>query len=304
MRCSLDSKTLLKSSFPQLYSHDVDNLLKENHWRLYPTYLALDKACSESDANPKFKLKKSATRRPQSEPQLRASAVEAEMDALLEFDAATASAQARAGKEAEKRQREQAEAENLERAKAEGTVMDCGCCYDEFPLNRMVHCDGEVLHWFCRGCARRMAEHAVGASQYHLGCMSMDGCKATFSKDQKDLFLDEKLCGALDLLEQEAVLRMAEISNLETCPFCPYAAIYPPKDDNKEFQCENPGCGLVSCRLCRKPTHIPKTCEEAELEQGQSARHKIEEAMSEAMIRKCNKCPHSYSFFPPYSALS
>lgn len=46
----------------------------------------------------------------------------------------------------------------------------------------------------------------------------------------------------------------------------------------------------MSCRACRKETHIPRTCEEAALEQGHSARHGIEEAMSEALIRKCNKC--------------
>jgi TRIAD3 protein (E3 ubiquitin-protein ligase RNF216) len=135
-----------------------------------------------------------------------------------------------------------------------------------------------------------MAESEIGLSKYHLECMSMDGCDATFAKDQKELFLDAKLAVALDTIEQEAVLRMAGIENLETCPFCSYAEEYPPVEENKEFRCLNPECALVSCRHCRQETHIPKTCDEAAREIGHSARRKIEEAMSAAMIRKCNKC--------------
>jgi TRIAD3 protein (E3 ubiquitin-protein ligase RNF216) len=98
------------------------------------------------------------------------------------------------------------------------------------------------------------------------------------------------LTNALELIEQEEVLRLAGIENLESCPFCPYAAEYPPVEENKEFRCENPDCLLISCRLCRQETHIPKACEEAARERGHSARRVIEEAMSAALIRKCNKC--------------
>ena len=137
-----------------------------------------------------------------------------------------------------------------------------------------------------------MAETEVGLSKYDLTCMSMDQCSAGFSQDQRSLFLDTNMQVALERIEQETMLRLAGIENLETCPFCPYAAEYPPVEVNKEFRCENPDCEEVSCRLCRKLTHIPKSCAEAELENGHSARRTIEEAMSSAMIRKCNKCKH------------
>lgn len=222
------------------------------------------------------------------------------MDALAAFDAARTVCQtktlARNAQEAEEKRKEEEEDKNMERAKAEGTVADCGCCYEEKALNRMVHCDGESVHWFCRPCATQMAEHVIGASKYHLGCMSMEGCNATFSMAQRKLFLDDKLARALELIEQEAVLRMAGIENLATCPFCQYAAEYPPIEENKEFRCENPDCLLVSCRLCREETHIPKTCTEAAKERGLSARRTIEEAMSAAMIRKCNKCQRLSSY--------
>jgi len=122
--------------------------------------------------------------------------------------------------------------------------------------------------------------------------MSMDGCTSGFDRDQREFFIDRKSRIALERIEQEAMLRLAGIENLETCPFCPYAAEYPPVEENKEFRCQNPGCKEVSCRLCRKETHIPKTCEEVERENGHSARRQIEEAMSAALIRKCNKCKH------------
>jgi len=83
---------------------------------------------------------------------------------------------------------------------------------------------------------------------------------------------------------------MAGLDDLASCPFCPYAAECPPPETDKEFRCENPECGIISCRLCNKKSHVPMSCEEAEKEKGFSARREIEEAMSAAVIRTCNKC--------------
>ncbi len=103
----------------------------------------------------------------------------------------------------------------------------------------MVHCSGRTLHWFCYRCARSLAEAQIGLSKHNLACMSTDGCGAEFSLDQRKLFLNDKLLIALDRIELETSLRMAGIENLETCPFCPFAAEYPPVEENKEFKCEN-----------------------------------------------------------------
>lgn len=79
-----------------------------------------------------------------------------------------------------------AEEENERRAQAEGTMSECGCCFGDFPLNRMIHCDSEsILHWFCRGCAKQMAENEIGNSKYELNCMSTDGCTGGFSLEQR-----------------------------------------------------------------------------------------------------------------------
>lgn len=183
---------------------------------------------------------------------------------------------------------------NFDHAKSTGRTEDCGCCFEECAINRMIHCDGETTHRFCRDCMKSQAEANIGLSKHELSCMSMDGCSGSFDVTQRKLFLDKKALMALERLEFEASLRMAGIENLETCPFCPYAAEYPPPEVNKEFRCDNPDCEKISCRLCRKESHIPMTCEENAVDHGLSARHVLEEAMSEALIRKCNNCQHPY----------
>ena len=121
----------------------------------------------------------------------------------------------------------------------------------------------------------------------------MDDCPGNFLAAERKFYLDGKTIFALDRLEQEVALREANIENLTSCPFCPYAAECPPPEEDKEFRCQNPECRVVSCRLCNRETHIPKTCAEAAADNKDSARHQIEEAMSAAMIRKCNKCEFS-----------
>lgn len=106
----------------------------------------------------------------------------------------------------------------------------------------------------------------------------------------RDQFLDEKTQIALERNLLEANLRMAGIEDLASCPFCPNAAQYPPIEVDKEFRCDAEDCRKTSCRLCKLETHIPKSCEENSKEMGLSVRRQIEEAMSEALIRKCNKC--------------
>lgn len=55
--------------------------------------------------------------------------------------------------------------------------------------------------------------------------MSQDGCDGGFDRRQREIFLDAHSRTALDRIEQEAAVREAGIEDLETCPFCPYAAV-------------------------------------------------------------------------------
>lgn len=290
------ARTLIGQDFQRVPQIAIRNFLL-NKGSLFEAYTMMDEKRRNWDANnPPWTDKKSATKpkpeyTPESLPRLDLSGhTNEERAAIAEFVAAR---ELRTAKDA-KIVAEAEERANFFRAKAEGQMTDCGICFEEFPLNRMVQCEGEIMHWFCRKCLRSQTESQIGMAKYELKCMSLDGCSAGFAQAQRRLFLDKKLTVALDRIEQEAVLRMAGIENLETCPFCPYAAEYPPVEIDKEFRCENPVCQQVSCRLCRRETHIPKTCAESQADRGLDARHILEEAMSEALIRRCNNCQNAF----------
>ncbi|KLU82613.1 hypothetical protein MAPG_01685 [Magnaporthiopsis poae ATCC 64411] len=289
------SKAVLAEAFPKVPCKHLYRLFDEQRRNLFATYLAVnDLLNSWDDEKAPFELNKrpreSAVFSDATIKRMLSAALPGQRQALEELLAARVAAHARQTQNEAEQQRLMEEEENLELARAEGTATDCECCYSECAKNRMVYCNGDDPHYFCKECARRMAETQVGLSKYALECMSTGGCDAGFSFDQKQLFLDSKLLVALERIEQEEALRLAGIENLETCPFCPFAAEYPDIEIDKEFRCQNPGCEVTSCRLCRRETHIPKTCQEAVRENGHSARRVIEEAMSTALIRKCNKC--------------
>ena len=188
------------------------------------------------------------------------------------------------------RDAKQAEDAEDQRLRAMGEVMECQCCYDDFIPPKMTHCDGEGCHFFCLDCAKTNANTVIGNSRYVLQCMDGSGCKATFSRYERSRFLDDKTIEKLERLQQQDEIRMAEIQNLSTCPFCDFAAICVPVEEDREFRCHNPECEEVSCRLCKAKTHIPMSCEEFKKETGVSERRVIEEARTEALIRTCGKC--------------
>ncbi|KAG0134298.1 hypothetical protein HOY82DRAFT_481477 [Tuber indicum] len=171
-------------------------------------------------------------------------------------------------------------------------LMECGCCFGEYPFDSMTHCND--LHLFCLDCARRNAETEVGNGRHKLSCMDGSGCKALFPRSQMLRFLDAKTLSALAKIEQEDALRIAEIDGLVKCPFCDYGAICAPPEVDKEFKCQNPDCMEISCRLCNQKSHIPLTCKEYAKDNKLDVRHRVEEAMTEALVRKCNKCSYPY----------
>lgn len=86
------------------------------------------------------------------------------------------------------------------------------------------------------------------------------------------------------------------------CPFCPFAGIVEDINANA-FQCEMPGCRIISCRKCREKAHPKMTCEGTSLDnqangenlrtkRGATARHEVEEEMAKAVLRYCPKCKH------------
>ena len=168
--------------------------------------------------------------------------------------------------------------------------MECQCCFDERPINRAVPCEGEEAHFFCNDCVKRQAESQIGAMKYEMRCMDTSGCKAELSTEAVAQTVPLQLYDKLTFNQQQAEISSAGIEGLEMCPFCDFKAICEPVEVDSVFDCQNPDCGLVTCRKCKERSHLPKTCEEVKKDKGLGARHKIEEARSEAMMRTCPKC--------------
>jgi len=291
---------ILSIEFPLTAMNFINATLSRSGYRLFSAYEVLEEAQRTWTSNKPYPRLKNPRKSDEytdakvakflASPAVNGYIDREKVEVFEELKAARRIKQKADARRAAERATEIEEKENLAKAEAEGTMSECECCCCDYPLNRMVHCDGETLHWFCRGCAKRNAEVEIGKSKYELNCMSTDKCSGGFSIDQRAQFLDENTRVALERNEQEANLRLAGIENLESCPFCPFAAEYPPVEVDREFRCQADDCERVSCRLCKLESHIPKSCEENAKENGLSIRRQIEEAMSAAMIRKCNKC--------------
>lgn len=157
-------------------------------------------------------------------------------------------------------------------------------------MNRTVGCDTDTAHYFCFGCVRKAADTAIGLMKYELRCFDVSGCGALFTRSGLQQALDSSAINKLEALQQQDEIAKAGLEGLADCPFCDFKAICPPATVDKEFRCLNVDCERVSCRICRQESHIPLSCAEYKKEQGYSERRLIEEAMSEALIRKCPRC--------------
>ncbi|KAI6799759.1 hypothetical protein KC361_g2712 [Hortaea werneckii] len=188
--------------------------------------------------------------------------------------------------------KKKAEAENVRLAMERDETAECSACFDDLPMNRQVHCDGLTAHFTCYDCITAYIKSEVGESRCRLLCPA--GCCAGFAPNQLNLLEDKQLLEKFAELEQEKAIRDAGLEDLEECPFCDYKAILPPIEEDFEFRCANPECEQVSCRRCKSVSHIPMSCEQHAKENRISSRHKIEEAMTAAMIRSCNRCKKQF----------
>lgn len=158
----------------------------------------------------------------------------------------------------------------------------------------MITCQSDELHAFCYSCINAYVRSQVGMMKHETKCVaSTTACNATFTWPDLCAALEEGLSRKLEHLRQRDDIAAADIEGLSECPFCDFKAICPPVEQDKEFRCANtPACGKVSCRLCKRETHVPLTCKEAGESKTTDARLRVEEAMSEALIRICpnEKC--------------
>lgn len=190
------------------------------------------------------------------------------------------------------------EACNEAEAFAKGQIVECACCFVDTPTNRLCYCSAEQRHAFCFTCGKRNAETTLGQGSVKPRCMDQSGCEACFPEMELRKCLEKTIVDKLVRKQDQQEIRDANIEGLEECPFCDFMAVCESNTTNREFECQAAECGKISCRLCQQITHVPLNCgEAAEIaahDDKIDARHVVEEAMTAALIRDCNKCTHRF----------
>ncbi|KAI0083599.1 hypothetical protein BDY19DRAFT_1031916 [Irpex rosettiformis] len=167
---------------------------------------------------------------------------------------------------------------------AEDCQIECACCFSEYPIRKVVQCPD--AHLFCRDCMSSYCETKLGEHDINIICMDQSGCKLAFTEEELKKVLSGKLLELYYRVKQRKEIEAAGVENLAECPFCDYKVIIE-NPEERLFRCARDECGVVSCRACKKPDHLPKNCEEAETDKKLDARHTVEEAMTQALIRSC-----------------
>ncbi|CAO3570524.1 unnamed protein product [Mortierella alpina] len=277
--------------FPKISSGTIKNCMRKHRNHYVPTFEYITNLWAELETAPGRRTEASAEvfmqelQTPRKEkPKRGKQIVDPEFQAELDW------LKARTAKEVAEIEAIEKEEMNTAYYKERNELIECGCCFDEVAPNRVAQC--EDGHLFCMECSRRGAEVEIGYQRTVLKCMSAD-CKSAFADSEAIKFLPSAVFKGLLRARQQQDLKMAGLDSLVECPFCPYAVVMENEND-KEFRCQARRCRKISCRLCKQLTHIPLSCEEHRKEQEKnsvlSAQHRVEEQMSQALIRECPKC--------------
>ncbi len=179
-----------------------------------------------------------------------------------------------------------AEELNTEFATADGAMLECGCCFGEFPFEALIQCsDG---HLFCKNCLKHYVEETVfGGGRSNIKCMSSDGCHGFFPDSMIQAAVSDKVFAKYSEALTRDALKAADINDIVNCHNC-QLQVSLPIDCGIVLVC--PDCRAETCRLCGEEAHIPLKCSEVEKKSETEARLKVEEAMTAARIRECPKC--------------
>ncbi|KAF9967302.1 hypothetical protein BGZ70_009997, partial [Mortierella alpina] len=281
----------LYADFPKISSGTIKNCMRKHRNHYVPTFEYITNLWAELETAPGRRTEASAEvfmqelQTPRKEkPRRGKQIVDPEFQAELDW------LKARTAKEVAEIEAIEKEEMNTAYYKERNELIECGCCFDDVAPNRVAQC--EDGHLFCMECSRRGAEVEIGYQRTVLKCMSA-GCTSAFADSEAIKFLPSAVFKGLLRARQQQELKMAGLDSLVECPFCPYAAVMENEND-KEFRCQARRCRKISCRLCKQLTHIPLSCEEHRKEQEKnsvlSAQHRVEEQMSQALIRECPKC--------------
>ena len=183
--------------------------------------------------------------------------------------------------------------DTIARAVANGEVFECCVCFEEDCLKaEMIVCEKGCK--FCPGCVKKGAEIQMGQSKSKILCLMLTACGGEIAIKDLTNVLTEKQVKKLESMKQQEELKAAGIENLFNCHACNFAVIIDPDNTDKVVMCQNPDCGQETCRSCGERSHIPLSCLEAENDSEVRARTRVENAMTEAMLRECPRCKNKF----------
>ncbi|CAN9157721.1 unnamed protein product [Alternaria sp. RS040] len=285
-----DATELLKDEFLTVPVRHITRVLKEEK-TLYKAYGVLEQQVRDyAHVAKTFSL----INKPRNKRGVQLQLIEQGSQIPKELHAAIKKREVEATKRQKVKDAKLAEEANLKHAEMNNEMGECVCCFDDVPLNRMISCNGDIIHFYCVNCPRQQIETQMGQSRCRPQCFGVDDCNGTFTRRQLQQVLSDTTFERLEHMQQREDLEAAGLDFLSECPFCDFRMECLPVEVDKEFRCENLKCGKTSCRLCEKESHIPLSCEESKKDGQITLRHIVEEAMSAALIRHCNKCKHPF----------
>ncbi|XP_018011966.1 uncharacterized protein LOC108669178, partial [Hyalella azteca] len=132
-------------------------------------------------------------------------------------------------------------------------TLECCCCFDDKPVIEMLACDEQydAPHFCCSECLKRYTENFIGEDKLEFPCLN-SSCMAKMPDSAVSNVLEQTMFQKLLERRQAAEILAAELKDLESCPFCNYAAIIEEKvtvrsTANTVFRCDNIACGKRSC---------------------------------------------------------
>ena len=190
----------------------------------------------------------------------------------------------------------------------------CIVCYEDVTNDIVTQCfavsprtssaasssSSHEAHPICGPClgthvSGLVSEQQIGENP-HIPCVVPD-CTAQYS----EVFLKRAVAPSimdkrdelarnwnLEKMERDGAFTSGP-EKLVRCPVCAYPAVAP--KGLKVFECPSVECQAKSCLLCKKPSHVPLSCDEANTETLTEKIHRqIAEAMTNAVVRNCPEC--------------
>ncbi|KAK4052367.1 hypothetical protein OIV83_002169 [Microbotryomycetes sp. JL201] len=209
----------LCDDFPFVAVNKVEQVFRDNNKHFAPTYIALDSALQQTDADRGWKCIRNP-RRPKGKNTTFLATLEQERHWVLDH--------IREKLQAELREKELAQ--KLEQEIKDGAFFECGCCFGDCALSTLVMCSSG--HSFCKDCAVANAESQIGMRKYedHLP-MTCEEAEA-----------DDKITS---IHKVEEAMSAALIRK---CPQC--SEPFVKEDGCNKMRC--PSCQTLSCYICRK----------------------------------------------------